>query len=280
MSVGLLKTGQLLSVGSRGAEVMRVQRLLNLYPPSAFPDLKPDGIFGERTRKRVVEFQTNVGLRADGIVGPVTVRALCMTLPEMRAFAESYRQIIEEAGAGGEQLAVYDRQINANMNALTPVAAVQVVVVVGLVLAVIIVFYIAMLNLLPEHQRAHREFAKVVERKIDELREILNLPTPLEAAKSIVENVRETVKEFIETLKRNRLNCNQTPEKLLECQKESMAVAVATQNLLHKLEQLTFIGSRGFKLDDLLTGILVSVAALVKAYSDLGRCLECDHIIF
>ena len=36
----------------------------------------PDGVFGPRTQAAVMGFQTRHGLSADGILGPVTARAL------------------------------------------------------------------------------------------------------------------------------------------------------------------------------------------------------------
>lgn len=35
-----------------------------------------DGVFGPQTRDAVAEFQESRGLQADGIVGPITLRAL------------------------------------------------------------------------------------------------------------------------------------------------------------------------------------------------------------
>ena len=60
-------------VGSRGDEVKQIQTKLQaqgLYKG------KIDGIFGEQTRKAVVQFQKNKGLVADGIAGRQTLSAL------------------------------------------------------------------------------------------------------------------------------------------------------------------------------------------------------------
>lgn len=269
-----------------GPQVAQVQGLLNLNPPSKLADLKADGIFGDRTRQRVVEFQGNVGLTKDGIVGPLTVDALCLTLSEVASLAATYGRLISGGPQGLQRRAAYDAKTRQTMLAITPVAgpqviaAPQVIVVVAVVLAVIIVFYIAMLNLLPAQRKAHDEFARVVERELNKLREAMNLPTPMGLMSRAVESIRTMVREFIETLKRSRGDCDQSPEALANCSDEAKAVAVAEQNLVHKLGELTFIGVRGFKLDDLTQGILISVAALVKAYHDLGKCLKCDSIRF
>jgi peptidoglycan hydrolase-like protein with peptidoglycan-binding domain len=66
----------LLTQGSTGPAVRQVQEALNKTGPSALPKLKEDGIFGPKTRARVVEFQKSRGLVPDGIVGPKTRAAL------------------------------------------------------------------------------------------------------------------------------------------------------------------------------------------------------------
>lgn len=65
-----------LSTGSTGQDVSNVQLSLNNRPPSNLPQLNPDGIFGQKTDARVREFQRNIGLVVDGIVGPQTIKAL------------------------------------------------------------------------------------------------------------------------------------------------------------------------------------------------------------
>ena len=65
----------LLSIGSHGPEVVRLQSELNrqLFPN---PRLALDGIFGSLTKGAVMAFQKQAGLSADGIVGPLTRAAL------------------------------------------------------------------------------------------------------------------------------------------------------------------------------------------------------------
>ena len=57
----------------RGDDVRALQRRLNVL---GFDPGREDGIFGEQTAQAVREFQLNVGLRSDGIVGPTTTQAL------------------------------------------------------------------------------------------------------------------------------------------------------------------------------------------------------------
>jgi peptidoglycan hydrolase-like protein with peptidoglycan-binding domain len=64
-----------LKKGFSGAEVRNVQQMLNRVVP-VIPALVVDGIFGAKTEARVIEFQTKNRLAADGIVGPLTTKAL------------------------------------------------------------------------------------------------------------------------------------------------------------------------------------------------------------
>jgi peptidoglycan hydrolase-like protein with peptidoglycan-binding domain len=70
--------------GCTGGDVKVLQRLLNFHlaPPRYAPRLAIDGIFGPKTRGRVVLFQTLNRLKADGIVGPQTRG----TLLDVRSF--------------------------------------------------------------------------------------------------------------------------------------------------------------------------------------------------
>lgn len=63
---------QMLSIGSSGPEVKKLQSRLNFHPPTSLPFLVVDGMFGPKTFARVKEFQGNNALVVDGIVGPKT----------------------------------------------------------------------------------------------------------------------------------------------------------------------------------------------------------------
>lgn len=68
-------TGGILKKGSRGADVVKLQKTLNAKYP-AYSKLSADGIFGAGTEAVVKEFQRRSKLTADGIVGSATRRAL------------------------------------------------------------------------------------------------------------------------------------------------------------------------------------------------------------
>ncbi|WP_051567121.1 M15 family metallopeptidase [Priestia flexa] len=59
----IVKYEGILKVGSKGKNVQRVQRAVNV---------KPDGIYGHLTKEAVMKYQARKGLNADGIVGEKT----------------------------------------------------------------------------------------------------------------------------------------------------------------------------------------------------------------
>jgi len=65
----------MLQMGSTGPDVSAVQNMLNLLIQDQ-PALDVDGIFGDQTQARVMQFQTQSQLSADGVVGPLTAQAL------------------------------------------------------------------------------------------------------------------------------------------------------------------------------------------------------------
>ena len=81
-----------LKKGSRGEEVKKLQRLLNLYP---------DGIFGPLTEEAVKEFQKANGLTPDGVVGDKTWAKLG-TDPTLKQSKRSINLIIVHCSATKE----------------------------------------------------------------------------------------------------------------------------------------------------------------------------------
>lgn len=62
----------MMKIGSTGAEVKALQKLLNQLDYH----LVEDGVFGQGTKTAVESFQKAVGITVDGIVGPKTLSAL------------------------------------------------------------------------------------------------------------------------------------------------------------------------------------------------------------
>jgi len=78
LGIGTVPPGSILRQGSSGPDVITLQYLLDIiseYYPE-IPSLAQDGIFGNGTRQSVIAFQRTMGLNADGVVGPLTWKAL------------------------------------------------------------------------------------------------------------------------------------------------------------------------------------------------------------
>ncbi|MCL1806481.1 MAG: peptidoglycan-binding protein [Oscillospiraceae bacterium] len=74
IGIGLTPPTSVLRLGSRGADVLELQYLLNFISQyyATIPSVIQDSLFGTSTRDAVMEFQRQFGLNADGIVGPAT----------------------------------------------------------------------------------------------------------------------------------------------------------------------------------------------------------------
>jgi hypothetical protein len=70
--------GATLRLGSSGPEVQHLQQILKVEYRSYAGHITVDGQFGKQTEDAVKEFQRRKNLTADGVVGPVTRRALGM----------------------------------------------------------------------------------------------------------------------------------------------------------------------------------------------------------
>jgi peptidoglycan DL-endopeptidase CwlO len=68
-----------LKIASIGEDVRRLQEILNGIIIES-PPLHVDGIFGQKTKERVILFQRQENLVLDGIVGPKTNKALIATV--------------------------------------------------------------------------------------------------------------------------------------------------------------------------------------------------------
>lgn len=81
LGIGTVPPGSVLRLGSSGQDVITLQYLLNVAAEfnSAIPAPAQDGIFGRETQQSVAAFQSAAGLAPDGIVGPLTWRALYNT---------------------------------------------------------------------------------------------------------------------------------------------------------------------------------------------------------
>ena len=91
-TVDFAESAAILKQGSQGGEVKEVQRRLKLW---GYYKGEADGVFGAGTRSAVIAFQKKHGLKADGVVGKSTYKALGME--------SSYQALVNNAtnGVGG-----------------------------------------------------------------------------------------------------------------------------------------------------------------------------------
>jgi hypothetical protein len=89
-----------LRFGSRGTLVKQLQARLRVRPVS--------GYYGSKTARKVKFFQADHGLRADGIAGPATLRALGLTATETKSRTRIPAELkkIAECESGGNPRAV------------------------------------------------------------------------------------------------------------------------------------------------------------------------------
>jgi len=89
----------LLRLGSRGEEVRKLQEYLI---EKGFLDDVADGIFGPKTESAVVAFQGSVGIKQDGIAGPVTLAMLYESQPQQQS--SQTEEVQEEAAEPTENV--------------------------------------------------------------------------------------------------------------------------------------------------------------------------------
>ena len=86
--------------GSRGDEVMRIQRRLKQW---GYYDGAVDGVYGEDTYQAVVRFQKKNGLKADGAVGQSTANAMGISLSAgggQSAVSYTHLDVYKRQGSG------------------------------------------------------------------------------------------------------------------------------------------------------------------------------------
>lgn len=109
--------GTNLQIGSRGSDVLKMQRYLNAigqYYPS-IPQINEDGIFGYQTDQAVRAFQRLFFLQDDGIIGPATWNKIVEVyngLPSAPDGTMPYPGTPLIVGSSGESVLHIQRQLN------------------------------------------------------------------------------------------------------------------------------------------------------------------------
>jgi N-acetylmuramoyl-L-alanine amidase len=91
----------------RGDDVRALQSRLNVL---GFDPGREDGILGEQTSQAIQEFQRNVGLRPDGIVGGTTLEAVARLRPSLaglgRTEVRETESLRSEGSLAGHRIAI------------------------------------------------------------------------------------------------------------------------------------------------------------------------------
>ncbi|MDR1150605.1 MAG: peptidoglycan-binding protein [Clostridiales bacterium] len=110
--------GSLLKVGSRGTDVLIMQRYLNLISQvyTSIPKVTEDGIFGDGTKYAVSKFQELFGLSSDGIIGKLTWDRIVQTYDNLGSEKEKYPGYILKVGSSGDSVKLIQNYLNAISN--------------------------------------------------------------------------------------------------------------------------------------------------------------------
>ncbi|MBQ3114595.1 MAG: spore cortex-lytic enzyme [Clostridia bacterium] len=91
LSATFINTSTLSKYGSRGDEVREIQSRLQKW---GYDIKKVDGIFGSNTKKAVIKFQGNNGLKQDGIAGEKTLEKMGISSNSASGSAETNARLL------------------------------------------------------------------------------------------------------------------------------------------------------------------------------------------
>jgi peptidoglycan hydrolase-like protein with peptidoglycan-binding domain len=263
-------------MGDRGTRVTQLQQRLN-GKPSKLPRLNPDSIFGPKTQARVIEFQKDNGLKADGIVGDLTMVKLeggdAPSSEDIAELLNAMNSIASQLSPGQRQEFVTGAQAlmpARNPNLLGAVQAVPVVLVV-LFFILLMMFVIARSS----NREADQEMAREWARRFQRLKEsIKDKPVEVQTAETLKE-AKQRGKDVADRIKADREKClaQLDPAKLAECARVLKTLSDALQSLLQKL--ITPVGG-GITPESLAKGIAFSIQAVFDAAKAVSKCTGCD----
>lgn len=202
-----------IKMGDRGPQVVQLQQNLN-GRPSKLPRLIDDGVFGLKTQMRVIEFQRDNGLKADGIVGD-------LTNGKLRGSAEV--QPTQDLSVIMNQLAIQlkPRERTAFFSLAKPLVADSTLLAsVTLLEAAVVLMILALIAalLISSANKSSQEMGRELDRKVRRLRERLRDEPAQSAAISAasLEAARETGRALAKRAQDERQRCFDkfTPQQL------------------------------------------------------------------
>jgi hypothetical protein len=306
---------RLLTRGMSGADVRDLQTKLNAQP-SALPALVVDGIFGPRTQQRLVEFQGNSGLKADGIAGPLTLAALSRSVPPGRdfdeyqllyqfassqlsslqgetdlgvAFFRRQKPLLDSIARGGFRVPVSSLVpgrglvASSTTNILANPAAVAIPVAAILV---ILLFMAALALIMAQHtNQSAQEIARLereFERRLMELNQKLQI-APFEAAAMIavmMTTIEKIIRDRVKDLERMIERCRQLagPGQIANCLPLFTKVHLQIQHILSQALMQGF--ETELRRRQLVIGLTRSWGFLLVLISDWAKCMGCNFLQF
>lgn len=306
---------RLLSIGLQGDDVKNLQLQLNRLPSRLAP-LTVDGIFGPRTRERVVEFQNDKGLQPDGIAGPATLAAIDRAIPKVdlreydaimalaistlrsqrgntsRGVQYFLRQkpMLDSIARAGHVVPVRSFiQIGNKLVAAPSVnpqfGAVGAVVLVAVIL-VILAFAAAMAVIMGQNANQSAQELARLEREFEirmiELNRILS-EAPIKAIvliAAMMSAVEAAIRAQLDNLKRMIERCRQLAgqAKMSECLPKFNKI---DEQMRHIISQAIL---QGFEKESdrakILIGLARSVGFLMLLISDWAKCMTCPFLQF
>jgi hypothetical protein len=269
-----------IKIGDRGAQVIQLQQNLNTRP-SKLPRLIIDGVFGSKTQMRVLEFQRDNGLKADGIVGDLTngkfrgnggVQPAGDLAAIMNQLALQLKPNERSAFFNLAQPLVADRTLLASV---TLIEAAVVIMILALIASLLIA------SASPSSQEMGRELDRKVRRLRERLRDEPAQSAAISAAS--LEAARETGRALAKRAQDEQKRCFDkfTPQELAQKMRNCAKFVTAVTTFLQALIIKTNTGSAGQSQEDaLIKGIMASAVALIAALRDLGTCMGCDNLFF
>lgn len=295
---------RLLRFGDRGPDVTALQQALN-GKPSRLPPLKADGMFGARTRDRVMEFQRSSGLETDGIVGPGTQSALAkgkgpQPQPGMINPEIYQTMLFELVDALAATLPMRDRQsyigpmrVQVRRHLGTDMAigggvrpkdtigfaGVAPLVLITICVAALLVAWVLFRYAQASQNPRLRQRAPQWRRDAETLE---NSTPSQETANKAWEDNRKKAAEIhdakTEDLKRC-LDLNKLLDPSNPCARALAKVKQALDSLMDTIKRMPGGTTDGFKAKDLVIGIGRAVQNLFEALRDAAdKCPNCDFL--
>ena len=274
----------ILMFGSRGPEVVQLQTLLN-DKTSRLPRLVTDGMFGAKTRGRVIEFQRECGLQQDGMAGDWTFAKLAgrgepPPQEDPSAFMYEIARMLDPALQA--QFLSRARPLLPKNEPPRPGPVVGQVLPIfdPRVLLILLVIVLLILILSNSRNPALRDAGRAMEQRFNRLREKLRgQPVDMQEAQTL-EEVKEMGGDLAERAAAERDKCLEglDPKKLQNCAKgELKKLNEVIHSLLEKILKRT---GGGIRPENLAKGIAATAMELIAVARAFGQCTGCENMFF